>query len=378
MSSAINSIPLALQLVQTPEMELNFRQNASSADNIELMRAFATCGGNIHATGQSSQRNAVHVASLFGNVACLQLLASIGADFSCCDKDGKNPEALAKDAQTKQVFRIHKLGTSALAAKNIWYPKSIDLNQCSEQESKAHLIWREKISAFPAELSGPLKEIGASYTNEATKLLNIVQSIQSDLLRKKESDKLNAEVNAPYKSCFESLANTLITLHTLRTSISENQFNSACGESAFAASVYLIDYLQTDLPVEQIDLFDKDGKNHAIVLIGRDQSKSASDFTSWKQALVVDALASQIYFYGEAQVHSIVTKHDTSLSKPLDGFKIVVRRSNKLAPFPDKYLPKTAEIYHHHVKKVTTELKQVFMKRYTPTKDFPESKEHTF
>lgn len=330
-------------------LQLSFRKAAAANNTKEIIR-LSKLGIDLNACGPDSKQTAVHQAAKAGHLEALQLLFNLGVNFDLQDKNNQTAQELATQPNIKLLFDLIETGRQALAARKIFFPKTI--NECTKQELETRNKCRTNTENEMEKISSN-NEIHESYKKEAKQLSPTIEEIERFWTQ--------------YNLCIQQNIHITSKKIILKNSIAFNDHACSCGEAAAASFVFLSQYLEAGFPVCEMNIIDKNNPlaGHACVIMNYNADIDPSKNQGWKNALIIDPFKEYIFFYNFIEQYP----KDTCV-KICDAFNLIPGATNILYKFPTNLaFPKTKELYDKEISKVKNETKALFLQRFKVTEN---------
>lgn len=335
----------------TLQAELGFRQ-ASAEGDTEQMIFLLRHPLNINSQGTQSGQTAAHRASIAGKVNALRLLVNLGADLDVRDNNGQTAEEIAHTS-AKHLFELIRLAKKTFAARNAFYPETLD----HEAKGKDFTDWRAYLKEKRAQcVNECIKEVYDSYLLELTLVKKGLTNANPPKL-----GNFIAKIN----QCLYELQRLKEAETTLSETLKNNRTMCACGEASVASYAYLAQLAKTKLPVEELTYVTNNPDQpqnligHAVTLINRDQNREFHDLRSWKEAFIIDSYHYRFFFF-EFVEHC---PFDSAI-KELHQYTLVKGATNRLTSFPRELsFPKTEALYRKITKELQERIGTLFLKR---------------
>ncbi len=331
------------------ETELQFRIAASKNDTTTLIRLKNMV--NINSSGTDSKQTAVHRAAAGGHVEALQLLFNLGADFNCCNKDGRKAYDLAATDEVKKLFVLIGEGYEAMAVRKSFFIKTD--NECSIEEKSAHEKNWDALNEKIQQKSKYEIAITESYKTEARQKTLSPEEKRHFLI-----------FSEKHHTCMLILKSMATKLTIIDNAIESPLKICSCGEAAAISFVWLSLFKNVDFPVEELNLVSKYSMaiGHALLILNRDQNVSIADCSGWQNALIVDPYYNRIFFF-----NFVTQYHQDTCIKVVDKFNLVLGARNITAAFPTEILlPETIALYHKNYSELRDDIRMAAINYFPP------------
>ena len=283
-----------------------FRTAANNGKVDVMLTLYRTYGNiqppklDISAPGPTSGKTAGHRAAAKGHASALRLLHSLGDTFEQKDNGGCTPEQLTSDPKCKQVFALAAIGRKVLAIVFAVFPKPIFVDRS---------LTREQAQQF-----GTFRNMKMDLTKELC--LRFRDQLTASLIKEQSEVKGRFDINSIRQMIAEEsvrVTNLIDNYYTLEGAQKCGLMGGACGELTDVGFAYLTAVDKPPFSVEQIDIDEGVKKNHAFLALNRCEGELT--VKGFSEALLIDTLAAQTFFYQNINHISHPCIKDLSLEK---------------------------------------------------------------